>query len=170
MTIVLLDSSPLGLITNPRKNSTAIKCRRLIQELVKNKILVAVPEIIDYELRRELILSGSDGVERLDRLGELGLAYAPLTTEVMRKAAELWVWARKTGQPTAHKEKIDIDVILAAHSIVLSLETGKHTIIATSDSDHKRYKVDAVKWEDLTVEYCLNPIASKIPLRKSEQN
>lgn len=118
MPIVLLDSHPLSLISNPANQLEPLKCRSRIKQLVGNSILVVVPEIIDYELRRQLILAQrNDSVQRLDRLGEMGLLYAPISTESMQKAAQLWAWARRTGQQTAHNEKIDIDVILAAQSI-----------------------------------------------------
>lgn len=167
MPIVLLDSEPLGLISNPGNKKRPRECRNKIKHLIKSGILVVVPEIIDYELRRELLLSAPQSVENLDKLEDLGLVYAPLSTEVMRKASQLWAWARKTGQSTAHEKKIDIDVILVAQSIVLSSETGEYIIIATADiNDLRRYNIDAMKWDDITVDYCFNPKPSKIKLRK----
>ena len=165
MPIVLLDSHPLSLISNPVNEGEAPKCRNRIKQLVGNNVPVVVPEIIDYELRRKLIYDQrKNSIQRLDRLGQdMGLIYAPITTEVMRKASSLWGWARATGQSTAHENKIDIDVILAAQSIILAMETEEYIIIATSNaSDLRRYSIDAQKWEDITVEYCFNPNPQKL--------
>ncbi|NJL10158.1 MAG: nuclease [Calothrix sp. SM1_7_51] len=94
-----------------------------------------------------------EGIKNLDKLGEMGIIHIPITSEAMRKAAQLWAWARSTGQQTASNAKIDIDVILAAQSIIISQDTGEHTVIATSNvSDLERYTY-AKKWEEITVEY-----------------
>lgn len=165
MPIVMLDSNPLSLISNPRNKGEPFKCRNRIQQLVSNNIPVIVPEIIDYELRRKLIYDKrKESIERLDRLAqEMGIIYAPITTEVMRKASALWGWARATGQSTAHENQIDIDVILAAQSIILAMETEEYVIIATPNiKDLRRYSIDAQEWNNITVEYCLNPNPQKL--------
>ncbi|BAZ08272.1 hypothetical protein NIES4071_00770 [Calothrix sp. NIES-4071] len=154
MPILLLDSYPLSLITNPSNQAEPIRCRSRIKQLLTHEILVAVPAIIHYELRRALICGNkTKGVENLDRIKQMGIVHVPITTEALNKAAELWAWARKTGQQTAHSDKIDIDVILAAQSIILAQDMGEHTVIATSNvSDLQRYTF-AEKWEDVTLEY-----------------
>jgi len=154
MPIVLLDSHPLSLISRSANTEESLRCSRRIQDLLKNEISVVVPEIIDYELRRVLIQAKRDkSIEMLNKLGNKGLIYAPITTEVMLKASNLWAWARNTRQSTASQDKIDIDVILAAQSIVISEITGEHTIIATSNiKDLKRYNISVDKWENITVE------------------
>lgn len=154
MPILLLDSHPLSLITNPANQVEPVQCRSRIKQLVAHEILVAVPAIIHYELRRALICGEKiEGVENLDRIKQMGIVNVPITTKSLNKAAELWAWARKTGQQTAHNEKIDIDVILAAQSIILAQDMSEHTVIATSNvSDLRRYTF-AEKWEDVTLEY-----------------
>jgi toxin FitB len=156
MPIVILDSHPLSLVTNPANRTEPLQCRSRIKQLVTSGILVVVPEIVDYELRRTLICGEKlEGIKNLNKLGQMGLIYAPITTEAMNKASQLWAWARKTGQQTANNDKIDIDVILAAQSIILSEETGEYTVIATSNvSDLERYTY-AKKWEEITIEYFL---------------
>lgn len=162
MTIVMLDSHPLSLVSHPSSKAEALNCKNRVKQLINHKVFVVNPEIIDYELRRVLIYANKvEGIENLDKLGDMGIIYASITTAVMRKASELWGWARKTGQQTANTDKIDVDVILAAQSIILSQETGEYSIIATSNvSDLQRY-TDARRWEDITVEYCFNPQPSK---------
>jgi hypothetical protein len=62
---------------------------------------VVVPEIEDYEVRRELLRAGKDsGLGRLDAFKAL-LSYAPITTPVMLKAAEFWATARTMGRHSA---------------------------------------------------------------------
>ena len=64
--------------------------RRLVERLLKRSDVVYIPEIGDYELRRELIRARlQESVHRLDRLKSV-LNYLPINTEVMLKAAELW--------------------------------------------------------------------------------
>lgn len=158
----MLDSHPLSLVSHPSSKAEALNCKSRVKQLINHKVFVVTPEIIDYELRRVLIYANKiEGIENLDKLANMGIVYAPITTAVMRKASELWGWARKTGQQTANTDKIDVDVILAAQSIVLSQETGEYSIIVTSNvSDLQRY-TDARRWEDITVEYCFNPQPSK---------
>ena len=78
---------------------------------------IVVPEIADYELRRELIRAGKvAGLRRLDEMINV-LEFLPLTTPAMRKAAEFWAEARNSGQPTAANAALDGDVILAAQTV-----------------------------------------------------
>src|SRR5215218_9912994 len=90
--IIVLDSGPLGLACDhPRKEEVeAIRLWRI--EAWANGALVVIPEVADYEVRRELIRSRANaGLKRLDQLREdPSLSYAPITTDVMRRAAELW--------------------------------------------------------------------------------
>jgi hypothetical protein len=52
--------------------------------LVAGGARVVVPEIADYEVRRELLRAGkSKGVAQLDALSQL-LEYLPITTAAMR--------------------------------------------------------------------------------------
>lgn len=108
-----------------------------------------VPEIADYEVRRELLRADKvKGIQRLDLLKhEIG--YLPITTEVMLKAAELWVEARKQGKPTADDKALDADVILAAQAIAVSKEEYSVTV-ATSNVGHLGRFVQAARWEEIS--------------------
>ena len=69
--------------------------------------MLCLPETADYELRRELLRMKSSGsIRRLDEL-KTRLRYAPITTEAMLKAAELWAEARSAGKPTADEKALD---------------------------------------------------------------
>jgi hypothetical protein len=55
---------------------------------------VLLPEIADYEVRRELLRAKkTQGLAHLDALGSL-LEYLPITTSAMRQAALFWAQAR----------------------------------------------------------------------------
>lgn len=84
--IVLLDAGPLGLVTHPRIEQNR-EAALWLRSLLSADVPVLVPEISDYEVRRELLRAGkSRGLSRLDQLAE-DLGYLPITTEAMRLAA-----------------------------------------------------------------------------------
>ncbi len=69
---VLLDAGPLGLVTNPRRSLQSAACAAWLQSLVTAGVRVVIPEIADYEVRRELLRARKTaGVERLDALAGL---------------------------------------------------------------------------------------------------
>ncbi len=110
--IVVLDSGPLSLVTSPKVLPLILNCKRWLRSLRRRGVKVILPEIIDYELRRELLRANrTSGIARLDRLATT-VDYLPLTTVAMRQAAQFWAQARQQGQPTAGDRNIDVDVIL----------------------------------------------------------
>jgi predicted nucleic acid-binding protein len=112
--IVLLDSGSLGMITNPNSKPLNLECQLWMRKLLLKGYQVILPEIADYEIRRELIRANRQlGIQRLDEWKE-GLEYSPLTTQTMLKAAEFWAESRQAGKPTASPDALDGDVILAA--------------------------------------------------------
>ena len=67
--IVLLDAGPLGLVTNPRATLESQRCKHWLVDLLSQGIRVIVPEITDYEIRRELLRAGRlQGLAHLDQL------------------------------------------------------------------------------------------------------
>jgi predicted nucleic acid-binding protein len=142
--VVVLDASPLGLLSNPRQSLSG-PCRQWIDDLQHAGRRVIVPEVADYEVRRELIRIGSHvSLRNLDFLG-VRLEYLPLTTAHMRHGAELWVQARRAGKPTAPKDALDCDVLLAAQA--LSLNTP--VIVATENIGHLAQFVAADSWRNI---------------------
>jgi predicted nucleic acid-binding protein len=142
----MLDTGPLGMVTNP-KTSSAIcqECKLWLDDLPLKGYEVMLPEIADYELRRELLRVGKvAGIRRLDQL-KAAITYRPITTEVMLKAAELWAEARKRGRPTADPKELDGDVILAAQAALVADE-GNEVIIATTNVGHLSQFIDAREW------------------------
>ncbi|MDZ8029880.1 type II toxin-antitoxin system VapC family toxin [Nostoc sp. DedSLP04] len=128
---VLLDTHPLSQVTHPKVNP---KVQQWLRSLGKTETVILVPEIADYELRRELLRQGKQkSIDRLNKLSQICLI--PLTPETMRKAAELWAWVRNQGKPTASNESLDGDVILAAQAI-LQLKSFDQVIIVTTNLKH----------------------------------
>jgi predicted nucleic acid-binding protein len=146
--LILLDTGPLGMVTNPKANPDCQACKQWLSHLESNGDRVALPEIADYELRRELLRAGKTrGIQQLDQL-KTTIPYFPITTEVMLKAAELWAQARNQGYPTASPEALDGDVILAAQAVILRSQ-GYDTIIATTNVGHLSRFTIAKTWQEI---------------------
>lgn len=143
---VLLDTGPLGMATHRGGIDAVDACKRWLLALLASGARVVVPEIVDYELRRELLRAGKNtGIARLDAL-EGSLHYLPLTTAAMRHAAELWAQVRRQGMPTADPLALDVDVILAAQG--LTMKTGSSDIVvATTNVGHLSRLIPAEPWE-----------------------
>lgn len=140
ISVVILDAGPLGQLAHPRPHP---EIAEWLERLLRSGAAIILPEIADYELRRNLLLEGLiESVARLDQL-KIALTYLPLTTEVMLQAAELWADARKRGKPTADPRELDCDVILAAQA----LQAG--AIVATENVGHLSLFVEAKSWEEI---------------------
>lgn len=99
-------------------------------------------------MRRELIRSGkTGGLSRLDALRDM-LDYAPITTPVMRKAAEFRATARNLGRPSASDVSLDADMILAAQAETFSRK-GDRTIIGTTNVRQLTLFSPALVWRDV---------------------
>lgn len=145
--IVLLDSGPLGLLCHTRRSSLTVGCQQWLAALLAAGRRVIVPEINDYEVRRELLRIGRQAaIVRLDAL--LGATeYLPITTATMRRAAELWALARQQGQPTAADNTIDCDMILAAQALTLG---PPEIVVATTNIGHLSRLVPALLWQNVS--------------------
>jgi predicted nucleic acid-binding protein len=144
--VIILDSGPLGLITNPKKSPESLACTQLLQNHLTAGSRVIIPEISDYEVRRELLRANkSKGITRLDDLAKI-IEYLPLTTVAMRQAAQLWAQARQQGQPTAGDKTIDGDMILVSQSITLEVSD---IVIATTNIGHLSRFITAELWQNI---------------------
>jgi predicted nucleic acid-binding protein len=147
--IVVLDASPVGLLSHPRQSPPSLACHQWVSRLVRRGVRVCLPEIIDYEIRREAILREStQGLALLDRLPDL-VEYMPIRSPAIRRAAQLWAEARKRGLPTADRSALDTDVILAAEAQLLGEVTGDAVVVATTNVRHLTQFVDARRWQDI---------------------
>ena len=146
--IVLLDAGPLGMITNPKSSPENEACKNWLASLAYNGVEVVIPEIADYEVRRELLRAGKDrGLGRLDALKSM-LGYAPITTPVMLQAAEFWAAARNMGRQSANDASLDADMSLAAQAGALARD-GDETVIATTNVRHLALFSSARIWREI---------------------
>ena len=144
--VVILDATPLGILANSNPRPNVVACRRWLAGLRAAGRRVVVPEIADYEVRRELIrINSTRGLSNLDWYGQQ-LDYLPLTTDSMRKAAELWALARQQGQPTGPNQTLDADVILAAQTLLLGVAD---VVVAISNVRHLARFVAAELWQNI---------------------
>ena len=149
MRLVFLDSGPLGLLAKATGKPRPDRCRQWVKDLSAGGVLVFVPEVADFEVRRKLLhLGATAGIRRLNRLKAI-LEYAPITTNVMLRAAELWADLRRAGTPTAAPGSLDGDCILAAQA-VLSAGPGDVVTVATDNVGHLGRLVDAQTWDTLS--------------------
>jgi predicted nucleic acid-binding protein len=143
---ILLDAGPLGLAVHPRP---VPGFREWLASLRATDATIVVPEIAHYELRRELLRIDQQGsIERLDRLID-ACRYAPITTPVILRAAQLWAETRRRGRPTADDRALDGDVILAATALEM-MDGGDDVVVATTNVGHISRFVPAALWGDIT--------------------
>ena len=146
--VVFLDAGPIGLVTNPKLSPESTLCTRWLQTLITSNIRVIIPEIADYEVRRELLRANKvKGIARLDELANL-VEYLPITTAAMRQAAMFWAQARQQGQPTAGDKTIDSDMILAAQATTLDVVD---VVIATTNVGHLSRFAPADLWRNINL-------------------
>jgi predicted nucleic acid-binding protein len=146
--LILLDSGPLGMVTNPKATGIPLDCQLWLKSLLRRGERVAIPEISDYEVRRELLRAGLlRSLQRLDNLKQT-LKYIPIQTATMLLAAELWAEVRKTGQPTADPKALDGDVILSAQARLLCDEATEIIIVTTNVAHLSRF-VTALDWQSI---------------------
>jgi predicted nucleic acid-binding protein len=147
MRLVLLDTGPLGLATNPQESAEALRCNEWLSAMTYDAQIL-VPEIADYELRRELVREGlAPAIQRLDDLIDR-FGYLPVTTAVWRRAAELWAHAGNEGYPAAADAALDGDMLLAAQA-QLAAEAGHDVVVATTNVKHLDRFTVAELWESI---------------------
>nr|WP_202950695.1 nucleic acid-binding protein [Pseudanabaena sp. PCC 6802] len=134
------------MVTNPKAAGILLDCQLWLKALLQRGERVAIPEISDYEVRRELLRA--DLLRSLRRLDSLKqpLDYIPIQTDTMLLAAELWAEARKTGQPTADPKALDGDMILCAQARLLCGEVTE-VIVATTNVAHLSRFITALDWQ-----------------------
>ena len=149
---VVFDTGVLGILTNPNETPEAAACRDWMEELLPNRVAIIVPDIADYELRREMLQANLlRALRRLDAL-ESRLPFLPLQSSMMRDAAQLWAHARKHGHVTASKDALDGDVILVAQTRALSSDPPyDRIVIATTNVADLAFFTDASEWRQIGV-------------------
>jgi predicted nucleic acid-binding protein len=146
--IIILDTCMLILLVSARASRQTRRCARWLLDRRQRGFRVVIPEIADYEIRRQLVRrQDKPALNRLDSLEE-ELFYAPITTEAMHKACEFWAQARQEGYQTADDKALDADVILAAQTSLVEQECGQ-AVIATMNVQHLDRFVPAQDWRQM---------------------
>ena len=141
----MLDTGPAGMIAHPHANPDLTQW--VLAVLAAGDIVV-LPEIVDYELRRSFLLEIARGHatfrRSLQRLNQLRatLAFLPLSSDAMLKAADLWAQARRIGKPTADLKELDGDVILAAQTFQVN------GAVVTDNPGHLGIFVPTLNWRE----------------------
>ncbi|HTA47533.1 MAG TPA: hypothetical protein VK789_34065 [Bryobacteraceae bacterium] len=145
--VLLLDSGPLGLITQPQRSHEVIAITDWLKDCLHAGARVLVPAIVYYEIKRELLRANKViGIARLDAFVNAAPdRYVALTDDALRFGAELWAQSRRVGRPTADATALDIDVLLAAQALRL----GRSPIVATTNPKHLAQFVPAQLWTDI---------------------
>ena len=138
----MLDSGPLGRLSHANYTRNR-EIRAWLASLLDSDISVFLPEIADYEVRRNLIVENLTGsLANLDALPSL-IAYVPITTADMRQAAVYWAQSRKSGRSVGDARELNADVILAAQAVRLGC------MIATDNIGHLSQFTDARLWTSI---------------------
>jgi predicted nucleic acid-binding protein len=132
------------MISHPRASKEIVEW---LARLVSSKVEVLIPEVADYEVRRELMRVGrAKSIGRLDLL-RTSLGFVPITSDAMLRAAAFWADARRRGTPTASDHSLDADAILAGQAA--TLDRGR-VVVASSNRRHISRFVSAQRWQDIS--------------------
>ncbi len=146
MTVIMLDSGPLGMLAHRGGPAEVDQCKAWLEGVLIRGERVIMPEICDYEVRRELLRLGATySLGRLNALTER-LEYLPITSSIMREAAAIWAQARGKGRPTADRHALDGDAILAAQARSLA---PAGVVVATTNVAHLAPLVPAMVWSNM---------------------
>jgi predicted nucleic acid-binding protein len=146
LSAIILDSGPLNLAAQDTSIPDAQALRVAMVGWMQQGATVYIPEIADYEVRREWTRIGNtDGLRRLDELTELA-TYLPLTTAQMREAARIWADIRNLKLPTTDNKALDGDVILCAQALSLGIAPTE-IVVATSNVKHLQRFLPASEWK-----------------------
>ena len=66
---IFLDSGVIGLITNPNLSEEGISCAKWLLSHINKGNQIIIPEIVDYEVRRELLRANK--VRSYGEVGEI---------------------------------------------------------------------------------------------------
>jgi predicted nucleic acid-binding protein len=149
--VIILDTGPLGLLTNPKKTSETRAITRWALDMMTAGHRLMVPAIADYEVRRALERAGrSQGLAQLDAFNAARAdRYLVLSDTALRLAAKLWAQARNAGIPMADPKELDCDVLIAVQALTLDVSTAD-LVIATTNVGHLARFVPAALWANIT--------------------
>jgi predicted nucleic acid-binding protein len=146
---LVLDTGPLGIATKPDDRPDTVACLAWLDRLIAADWSVILPEIADYELRRQLLLNGNHaGIRRLDLFGQ-AVRFEWINRLTLRLAARFWADLRREGRPTADPHALDGDCILAAQaSLIAEHYDSEQVVVATTNVGHlgRFAGIDARQW------------------------
>ena len=151
---IFLDTSPLGIISNPKKPPVTVDALRWVASHLRAGNRIMVPAIADFEVRRELVRLGkTKSVVSLNHWNALPSdRYVSLTDSALRRAADLWAQSRNAGTPTADPKELDCDVLIAAQALeyqaIHSLAPGQ-VVLATVNIGHLSQFLAADLWQNI---------------------
>jgi len=146
---ILLDSSPLGMVTKRRGIEEAEACLGWVADCRRAGHRIIAPAVARYEVARELERVGNvAGLQRLALFCAVPGCYLHLTDSAFQTAARLWAQARTAGLPTADPRELDCDVLLAAQALDLDLPST-NVVIATANVGHLAQFVAAEHWTQI---------------------
>ena len=151
--LILLDSGPLGMIVRAPSKPHIVRCLTWLKTIQAAGAVVIIPDIADYEVRRELLRIRAVGsMRRLDYALDpsSGLENLALTTDAIIKGAEFRALLRQSGIPRSSPDALDADAILAGQA-VLAGQPGDTVTIATTNLAHlNRFPgIDAQTWDQI---------------------
>lgn len=157
--MLILDTGVLSLVIHPTADQESKECNDWFINSISQGLTITSSEMSDYELRRELIRGRK--TKSLRKLNDLTsrIGCIPINTSMMKKAAELWAFARQTGQATAHDKELDADVILSAQAIILGFK-GKSPVIVTTNVKHIARYTPALHWKQTLLDNCINAVSN----------
>ena len=147
---IILDTGPLGLLTNPARPPKTLNALRWAFAMTQAGHRFLVPAIASYEVQRELERAGKvAGIAALDAWnGAVAGRYLPLTDSALRLAATFWARARNAGTPTADPKELDCDALIAAQALDLRLPI-QDFMIATTNVGHLCLFAPADLWSNI---------------------
>lgn len=151
---VFLDTTPLALYAKNASIPLVVQCKQWLAGLQTAGVRIIVPELADYEARREMLRKNATAqLAELDALIER-TEYLPITTDAMREASRLWAVARQGGYATASPDALDGDVIIAAQALLYArtrgLSADEYTV-ATGNAAHLSHYAPAGDWQAVAV-------------------
>lgn len=151
---VFLDTTPLALYAKNASLPLVIQCKQWIIGLQAAGVRIIVPELADYEARREMLRKNAAAqLAQLDQLIEQ-TEYLPIDTDAMREAARLWAVARQGGYATASPDALDGDMIIAAQALLYARARGlaaDEYTVATGNAAHLSHHGSAGDWQAVAV-------------------
>jgi hypothetical protein len=130
--LIVVESGPLGRLCNPTSSEPAGDAHRWARHHLERGRRLVVPEISDYEVRRELVRAGLvEGARRLDELGA-GLGFVPVTSAMWRRG-----------------DALDGDVLLAAQALELATEHDDDVRGGHQQQQASLPLVTAARWDRL---------------------